>query len=94
MILHMIQLEPESRLSAESYLQTYAGVVFPGYFSPFLHNFYCCCNPLPPDARVILYLINLNIYIYIYIAEHISCYRILILPFISIIGGNVSECFQ
>ncbi|KAK4765561.1 hypothetical protein SAY86_026651 [Trapa natans] len=52
MILHMIQLEPESRLSAESYLQNYAGVVFPTYFSPFLHNFYCCCNPLPPDARV------------------------------------------
>ncbi|XP_031387749.1 serine/threonine-protein kinase VPS15 [Punica granatum] len=52
MILHMIQLEPESRLSAENYLHTYAGVVFPTYFSPFLHNFYCCCNPLPPDARV------------------------------------------
>ncbi|XP_056167022.1 serine/threonine-protein kinase VPS15-like isoform X1 [Syzygium oleosum] len=52
MILHMIQLEPECRLSAESYLQTFAGIVFPGYFSPFLHNLYCCCNPLPPDARV------------------------------------------
>ncbi|KAI4380720.1 hypothetical protein MLD38_006881 [Melastoma candidum] len=52
MILHMIQLEPEARLSAESYLQGYAGIVFPGYFSPPLHNLYCCCSPLAPDARV------------------------------------------
>ncbi|XWS26765.1 hypothetical protein CRYUN_Cryun26dG0058200 [Craigia yunnanensis] len=51
MILHMIQLEPESRLSAESYLQNYA-VVFPSYFSPFLHNFYCCWNPLHSDMRI------------------------------------------
>ncbi|KAG8636183.1 hypothetical protein MANES_16G108000v8 [Manihot esculenta] len=52
MILHMIQLEPEARLSAESYLQNYANVVFPAYFSPFLHNFYCCWNPLHSDMRV------------------------------------------
>lgn len=52
MILHMIQLEPESRLSAESYLQSYMEVVFPTYFSPFLHNLYCCCNPLHSDMRV------------------------------------------
>ncbi|KDP33785.1 hypothetical protein JCGZ_07356 [Jatropha curcas] len=52
MILHMIQLEPEARLSAESYLQSYAAVVFPTYFSPFLHNFYCCWNPLHSDMRV------------------------------------------
>ncbi|KAJ9167889.1 hypothetical protein P3X46_019479 [Hevea brasiliensis] len=52
MILHMIQLEPEARLSAESYLQNYAAVVFPTYFSPFLHNFYCCWNPLHSDMRV------------------------------------------
>lgn len=52
MILHMIQLEPEARLSAESYLQDYAAVVFPSYFSPFLHNFYCCWNPLHSDMRV------------------------------------------
>ncbi|GAV84346.1 Pkinase domain-containing protein/WD40 domain-containing protein/HEAT domain-containing protein [Cephalotus follicularis] len=52
MILHMIQLEPDSRLSAESYLQNYAGVVFPYYFTPFLHNFYCCWNPLHPDMKV------------------------------------------
>lgn len=53
MILHMIQLEPESRLSAESYLQEYAAVVFPSYFSPFLHNFYCYLNPRHSDVRVI-----------------------------------------
>ncbi|KAM7259635.1 hypothetical protein ACFE04_015376 [Oxalis oulophora] len=52
MILHMIQLDAESRLSAEGYLQTYAGVVFPNYFSPFLHNFYCCSNPLHSDMKV------------------------------------------
>ncbi|CAN8230088.1 unnamed protein product [Cochlearia groenlandica] len=52
MIVHMIQLEPESRLSAESYLQDYAGVVFPNYFSPFLHTLYSCWNPLPSDMRV------------------------------------------
>ncbi|CAL1414274.1 unnamed protein product [Linum trigynum] len=52
MILHMIQLEPEARLSAESYLQNYAAVVFPSYFSPFLHNLYCCWNPLHSDMRV------------------------------------------
>ncbi|GAB2292419.1 Serine/threonine-protein kinase [Dionaea muscipula] len=52
MILHMIQLDPESRLSAEGYLQNYAGVVFPNYFSPFLHNLYSCLNPLDCDTKV------------------------------------------
>ena len=52
MILHMIQLDPESRFSAESYLQNYASILFPGYFSPFLHNFYSCLNPLDSDTRV------------------------------------------
>lgn len=54
MILHMIQLDPETRLSAESYLQSYAAIVFPLYFSPFLHNFYSCLNPLDSDTRVSL----------------------------------------
>ncbi|XP_022882501.1 serine/threonine-protein kinase VPS15-like isoform X2 [Olea europaea var. sylvestris] len=54
MILHMIQLDPESRNSANSYLQNYAGVLFPGYFSPFLHSFYSLLNPLNSDARVLL----------------------------------------
>ncbi|RAL37168.1 hypothetical protein DM860_004090 [Cuscuta australis] len=54
MILHMIQLDSELRCSAESYLQTHAGFVFPSYFSPFLHNFYCLLNPLNSDARVLI----------------------------------------
>lgn len=52
MILHMIQLDPDSRCSAESYLQSYAGVVLPSYFSPFLHNLYSNLNPINPDSRV------------------------------------------
>lgn len=52
MILHMIQLEPELRLSADSYLQEYTTIVFPSYFSPFLHNFHCFWNPLHCDMRV------------------------------------------
>ncbi|KAI4305247.1 hypothetical protein L6164_028624 [Bauhinia variegata] len=54
MILHMIQLDPESRFSAESYLMEYAAVVFPTYFSPFLLDFYCCWSPLHSDMRVLL----------------------------------------
>lgn len=54
MILHMIQLNPKERLSAEEYLLNYAGVVFPSYFSPFLHNFYSCLNSLDSDARVVM----------------------------------------
>ncbi|XP_020241564.1 phosphoinositide 3-kinase regulatory subunit 4 isoform X2 [Asparagus officinalis] len=52
MILHMIQLDPESRLSCESYLQNYTSVVFPSYFSPFLHKFFSCLIPLDSDTRV------------------------------------------
>ncbi|KHN40371.1 Phosphoinositide 3-kinase regulatory subunit 4 [Glycine soja] len=54
MILHMIQLEPEFRFSAERYLKEYAAVVFPIYFSPFLHDFYRCWSPLHSDMRVLL----------------------------------------
>lgn len=54
MILHMIQLEPESRFSAERYLKEYVAVVFPTYFSPFLHDFYRCWSPLHSDMRVLL----------------------------------------
>ncbi|XP_074280909.1 serine/threonine-protein kinase VPS15 isoform X1 [Silene latifolia] len=54
MILHMIQLNPDERLSAEDYLKSYAGVVFPNFFSPFLHNFYSCLNSLDIDARVVM----------------------------------------
>ncbi|XP_010267111.1 PREDICTED: probable serine/threonine-protein kinase vps15 isoform X2 [Nelumbo nucifera] len=52
MILHMIQLDPESRLPAEGYLQNYASIVFPSFFSPFLHNFFSCLIPLDSDTRV------------------------------------------
>ncbi|XP_072977494.1 serine/threonine-protein kinase VPS15 isoform X1 [Typha angustifolia] len=52
MILHMIQLDPESRLSCESYLQSYAADAFPSYFSPFLHKFFSCLVPLDSDTRV------------------------------------------
>ncbi|XP_051113860.1 serine/threonine-protein kinase VPS15-like isoform X2 [Andrographis paniculata] len=53
MVHHMIQLDPESRCSAESYLQSYAGAVLPSYFSPFLHKFYSLLNSLSSDARVL-----------------------------------------
>lgn len=52
MILHMIHLEPELRLSADSYIQEFTSTVFPSYFSPFLHNFYCYWNQLHSDVRV------------------------------------------
>uniref|UniRef100_A0A803NU41 non-specific serine/threonine protein kinase n=1 Tax=Cannabis sativa TaxID=3483 RepID=A0A803NU41_CANSA len=48
------KLEPESRLSAANYLQDYMTIVFPSYFSPFLHNFFCFWNPLNSDMRVVL----------------------------------------
>ncbi|XP_078429707.1 protein kinase family protein / WD-40 repeat family protein isoform X2 [Wolffia australiana] len=54
MILHMIQLDPELRLSCESYLQEYSAVVFPCYFSPFLHKFFSCLVPLDSDTRVVV----------------------------------------
>ncbi|XP_057538324.1 serine/threonine-protein kinase VPS15 isoform X1 [Amaranthus tricolor] len=54
MILHMIQLNPDERLSAEGYLQSYAGIAFPNYFSPFLHNLYSCLSSLDSDARVVM----------------------------------------
>ncbi|KAF3791532.1 putative serine/threonine-protein kinase [Nymphaea thermarum] len=52
MILHMIQLDPELRLTAESYLQNYSSVVFLSYFSPLLHDFFSCLVPLDSDTRV------------------------------------------
>lgn len=52
MILHMIQLDPEERLSCDNYLQSYASAVFPSYFSPFLHKLFSCLIPLDSDTRV------------------------------------------
>lgn len=54
MVLHMIQLDPELRLSSQEYLQTWAPNNFPSYFSPLLHNFFSCIVPLDPDTRVSL----------------------------------------
>ncbi|XP_062221696.1 serine/threonine-protein kinase VPS15-like [Phragmites australis] len=52
MILHMTQLDPKERLSCRSYLQKYESVVFPIYFSNFLHKFFSDIVPLDSDTRV------------------------------------------
>ncbi|CAN6291205.1 unnamed protein product [Urochloa humidicola] len=52
MILHMIQLDPQKRLPCRSYLQKYESIVFPLYFSNFLHKFFSDIGPLDSDARV------------------------------------------
>ncbi|AQK75788.1 protein kinase family protein / WD-40 repeat family protein [Zea mays] len=52
MILHMIQLDPKKRVPCRSYLQKYESVVFPFYFSKFLHKFFSDIVPLDSDARV------------------------------------------
>ncbi|KAJ5762556.1 uncharacterized protein N7511_005938 [Penicillium nucicola] len=39
LILHMIQLEPESRYSADEYLKFWKGKAFPEYFYSFLHQY-------------------------------------------------------
>ncbi|XP_066322820.1 serine/threonine-protein kinase VPS15-like isoform X1 [Miscanthus floridulus] len=52
MILHMIQLDPKKRLPCRIYLQKYESVVFPFYFSKFLHQFFSDIVPLDSDARV------------------------------------------
>ncbi|KAJ5097910.1 hypothetical protein N7532_004911 [Penicillium argentinense] len=39
LILHMIQLEPESRYSADEYLNFWKNKAFPGYFYDFLHQY-------------------------------------------------------
>ena len=38
-VAHMIQLEPESRYSADEYLNFWRGRAFPDYFSGFLHQY-------------------------------------------------------
>eukprot|EP00250_Pteridium_aquilinum_P016932 c23371_g3_i3 orf=69-4718(+) len=52
MILHMIQLDPAARYSAEHYLQSWVPHVFPAYFTPLLHSFFSCLLPLDIDTRV------------------------------------------
>ena len=39
MITHMIQIDPESRFSAEEYLEFWRGKVFPEFFNSFLHQY-------------------------------------------------------
>lgn len=39
LIAHMIQIDPNSRMSAEDYLEHWQGKVFPHYFSGFLHQY-------------------------------------------------------
>ncbi|KAJ9358076.1 hypothetical protein DTO027B9_2646 [Paecilomyces variotii] len=39
LILHMIQIEPESRYSADEYLNFWRHKAFPGYFYSFLHQY-------------------------------------------------------
>ncbi|CAN6451726.1 unnamed protein product [Victoria cruziana] len=48
----MIQLDPELRLTAESYLKNYSSIVFPSYFYPLLLDFFSCLVPLDSDTRV------------------------------------------
>ncbi|EFJ32769.1 hypothetical protein SELMODRAFT_230900 [Selaginella moellendorffii] len=57
MILQMIHVVPESRLSCDDYLETWAYDVFPSYFSPALHNLFSCLTrtmDLESDSRVAL----------------------------------------
>ncbi|KAI8081764.1 uncharacterized protein BX664DRAFT_388695 [Halteromyces radiatus] len=39
MVLHMIQIDPTKRFSAEQYLQEWRGKVFPDYFYNFMHEY-------------------------------------------------------
>lgn len=90
MILHMIQLDPDSRCSAESYLQSYAGVVLPCYFSPFLHNLYSNLNPINPDSRVR----KIQVSIVRGQSLHLTrFYNIFIYHLIFLTGSNVSVVF-
>jgi phosphoinositide-3-kinase regulatory subunit 4 len=52
MILDMINILPEKRLSADQYLKMWCPRVFPEYFSPLLHDFFSYLVPLDTDSRV------------------------------------------
>ncbi|XP_024383874.1 serine/threonine-protein kinase VPS15 isoform X3 [Physcomitrium patens] len=54
MILDMINVLPEKRLSADQYLKLWCPIVFPEYFSPLLHDFFSYLVPLDTDNRVAL----------------------------------------
>ncbi|KAH8939347.1 hypothetical protein BDL97_15G033100 [Sphagnum fallax] len=52
MIMHMIQLNEETRFSAGECLHKWTPTVFRAYYSPLLHNFFSCLVPLDTDTRV------------------------------------------
>ena len=52
LILHMIQLDPESRLSAKDYLISWGPNLFPEYFTSFLQPFCQTLLPLSADLRL------------------------------------------
>ena len=52
LILHMIQLDPSSRLSAKDYLTTWGPNLFPEYFTSFLQPFCHTLLPLSADLRL------------------------------------------
>lgn len=51
-ILHMIQREPTSRLSAKDYLTSWGPSLFPEYFTSFLQPFCQTLLPLSADLRL------------------------------------------
>ncbi|XP_024396466.1 serine/threonine-protein kinase VPS15 isoform X3 [Physcomitrium patens] len=54
MILDMINVLPQNRLSADDYLKLWCPRVFPEYFSPLLHDFFSYLISLDTDNRVAL----------------------------------------
>ncbi len=51
-ILHMIQRDPDSRLSAKDYLTSWGPSLFPEYFTSFLQPFCQTLLPLSADLRL------------------------------------------
>ncbi|KAL3131972.1 hypothetical protein ABBQ38_007667 [Trebouxia sp. C0009 RCD-2024] len=51
-ILHMIQLDPDKRLSAKDYLTSWGPSLFPEYFTSFLQPFCHTLLPLSADLRL------------------------------------------
>lgn len=51
-ILHMIQRDPSSRLSAKDYLTSWGPSLFPEYFTSFLQPFCQTLLPLSADLRL------------------------------------------
>ena len=52
LILHMIQLDPNNRLSAKDYLTSWGPSLFPEYFTSFLQPFCQTLLPLSADLRL------------------------------------------